>query len=241
MHTSCRALPCALAFNRLSLHPLGTAPVSPGQMGSREMAHARKAAGSPQAAQTGARGLELPACPDPCGSPATRGHSAPPTVRWFQTWRHLPPHLLYPSGVWPGQGTRSPGDGRGGRSSGTQQAPLLAWHRLGTGHYPKRQRAGGPGQEMAPCPASAPRVPSSEAGPLSFPGGPPGGSRYRGWALGPGEESGRTCLPRPTPHGAPAGPRGSREALGAACRPLSHRRQRVTQSGLGVAGDLSQC
>lgn len=170
-----------------------------------------------------------------------------PTVSWFQTWRQsplpspTPPLHLYPSGVWPGQGTRSPGDGRGGRSAGTQQAPLLAWHRLEAGHYPKRQRAGGPGQEVAPRPASAPGVPSSEAGPLSFPGGPPGGSRYRGWALGPEEESGRTCLPRPTPQGAPAGPPGSGEALGAACWPLSHRRQRVTQSGLGVAGDLSQC
>lgn len=94
-----------------------------------------------------------------------------PTVSGFQTWRQSPllsttrpPRLLHPSGAGPEHGSRSPGGGGGGRSAHTQQVPLFAWHRLGVGHYPKRPRAGGLGQEMAPCPASRPRVPSSEAG-----------------------------------------------------------------------------
>lgn len=132
MHTSCRALPCALAFNRLSLHPLGTAPVSPGQMGSREMAQARKAAGSPQAAQTGARGLELPACPDPCGSPATRGHSAPPLLGGFRPGATFPHISSTPAGCGQGRAPGALGTGEVGA------VPALSKHLFlrGTGWEP---------------------------------------------------------------------------------------------------------
>lgn len=47
-------------------------------------------------------------------------------------------------------------------------------------------------------------------------------------------------LAPPRPHGAQTGPPRPGEALGAACRPLSHCRPGMTQGGLGVAGDLSQ-
>lgn len=111
MHTSCRTLPCALALNRLSLHPLWTAPVSRGKMGSREMEGGARR--EKQRAVPKQRKLGPEACPDPCGSPATRGHSAPPLLAGFRPGAKvpsLPPHLpnisSTPAGC--GQG-RAPG------------------------------------------------------------------------------------------------------------------------------------
>lgn len=138
---------------------------------------------TPEAVQTGAGDLGRPGLSGyapslgmragPHGGPATRSPSALPLLAAFRPGTRAPSRSPHPLSRPPRRGagrrgTLAPRDGGGGSRARTQHAPLWVGHGLGTGTLPRGSELDGLGQEMAP---------SREAGPVLYPGGPPGGSR----------------------------------------------------------------
>lgn len=185
------------SHNWLSLRPLGTSLVYAGEIGPGEAGWARegKPVGDPQAAQTGAGGLGRPACLYlslrwsclPAAILCPHCQLASDLVPEPPLLHHKPRIYSAPAGC--GQGSVcGPGPGGGGSVCG-RLAPR-----------PASTRDTAPRGEAlkTPWPGGGAQLPGS---PVSFPGGPLGGSRCRSWALGPcgGEEAKGACLPQPAP------------------------------------------
>lgn len=129
---------------------------------------------------------------------------------------------------------------------------LAVRHGVGARPSPPGGELDGLSQEMALWPAAAAPSAQLRGRPVSFPGGPPGGSCYGGQVPGAGRRvraapvcpaPPRPQLSCPRPPQRPEGPPVAADlGWGGRCQwPLSHCCPRVTGSGWGVACDLSQC
>lgn len=147
-----------------------------------------RSSGRPPSSANWGQRPAAPACPAPRRSAATYGTSAPRLSAGFRPGAQVsspPPCVPAPISSPPGgcsQGTWSPGDGEVGAGPVLGKHPFLhgaGWERDSTPRGSGWRPGPGDGALSSLC------VPSAQlrGSPLSFPSGPPGGSRYHSWEL----------------------------------------------------------